>query len=253
MPENEIDKFFGDLPSEDKELADIFDEGKEGDAEKANGRKPEEGDGEERPRTMRQNKRLEKQLQWERENRIAAEARAAALAEKVVVADTGIDPDLVRMYGPENTEAARIHQNLLAKYAKQAEEQALQRFQQSAATERAEAQRIRSVIEGHIEDIEEEYGVDLSSGSPKANRERERFLGLIEKLSPKDEDGNVENFVDFAETWELYQSRQDKLSDNTQRKEIAARTMQKSGTTTQTTQRVPTPGFDGWKTDLGLQ
>lgn len=254
MPENEIDKFFGDLPSEDKKLADIFDEGsKETDSEKGTGggTSEEEGDAPKNRRERRENK----QLQWEREQRIRLEAQLEerTRADALRTTDPTLDERLIRMYGPDNIEAAKLHGALLNDYAKQAEDRALERFQAMSKAQQEEENRYREVIESQIEDIEEEYDVDLSSGSAKANRQRREFLELVQKLSPKDANGVVTDYADFGGVWEEYQVRADKPADASRAKEIAARSMQKSGTGTQTQTRQLTPGFDGWKTDLGLQ
>lgn len=257
MPEakSEVDSFFDGLPTEDKKIADIFGpsdgsiEGaiKASEEEEPAGGKSEEDD---EPRKNRRHRRLEAQLQNEREEKATLAARIAALENAPKSAPDDVDPRLVRMYGADNIEAAKLHQELLNDAESRAEERALTRMKSSQAEEAAQEREYQTFITGELEAIEDAFDVDLTSNAPAARKTRSEFLDLVEKLSPKDAGGDVVGFADFESTWDVYQSRK-KEAPASRAKEVAARTMQKSGNPAPA-QQAPTPGFDGWKKDLGL-
>lgn len=248
---NEVDKFFEGLPQEENQpVADIFGETQGPVAQTAE--TPAEGD---EPRKNRRHRRLEQQLEKEREARIAAEARAAGYADarqESQESNSQIDERLLRMYGADGMEAAKLHSDLLNDYATKAEERAMQRFEAQQQQSRQEEAQATEFIDAELEAIEDEYGVDVTSDAPAARKARREFLTLVEKLSPKDSEGKVTDFADFDEAWEVFQSTQKKPDTTSDRaKEIAGRTMENSGNT-RNAPRTPTAGFDGWKTDFGL-
>lgn len=245
---DEIEKLFNDLPTEDKALADIFQTETTPVVETGSEEVPAKDD---EPRKNRRHRRLEQQLAEEREARIRAEALAQGRAEGRPSTDAATDPRLVAMYG-ENTEAIRLHAELLNDFAAKAKEQALNEFRSSVAEEQAQQKKFESYIDRELESIEDEFDVDITSDSPAARKMRHELKDLVEKLSPKDEDGNLTGYADFKETFEVYQSRREKANAGTDRaKEIAARTMQKPGNTVPAPQ-APTPGFRGWMSDYKI-
>lgn len=251
----EIEKFFGDLPSEDQQPADIFGEDIP-EAPKA----PEEGAGEEgapakddEPRKNRRHRRLEQQLQVEREARIRAEALAAARAELPARGEESIDERLVRLYGAENVEAQRLTQAVIDDAVSKAEERAIARMRKEADEAAQEQTQFEAYIDSELEAIEDEHNVDLTSDAPAARKARREFKELVQKLSPKDENGYVKDFADFQEVWDIYQNQKavEKPDSASRAKEIAARTMQKSGGAA-ATPPTPTPGFRGWMRDFNV-
>lgn len=255
MP-NEIENFFGDLPAQDKQLADVFsEETTEEDAtEKVEAEEtPEKGD---EPRKNRRHRRLEAQLEKERVARIEAEARAKAYEEarNATRDTTSIDERLVRLYGEDNAEAARLHMELLRDYGTQAKKEALDEFREERAKAKREQEEFEAVIDTELESIEDEFDVDVTSDAPAARKARREFLELVQKLSPKDNSGEIISYADFHATWELYQARKEKAAatDTDRAKEVAARTMQKT-TAGQTAPKQPTPGFRGWQKDFNIK
>lgn len=251
-----VDDFFKNLPTEDQAVADIFDEGKEVEApadaatEKVEAENTPENGAE--SRKNRRHRRLEKQLEDEKAARIAAEARAQALSGvRNTAKDETIDERLVRLYGADNEEAQRLHMELLRDFATKGKEEALREMEERQASKLKEQAEFESLIDTELEAIEDEFDVDVTSDAPAARKARREFLELVQKLSPKDQSGTITAYADFQETWELYQARAPKPADATRSKELAARTMTKSGTG-QPTPKEPTPGFRGWMKDLHI-
>lgn len=266
---NEVDKFFAGLPSTDKRTADVFGDTPAVEKEETEENDPEKGateDGEsengEPVRKNRQHRRAESR-KWEerlteKEREIIAREARIEERERARVAalenDPNVDPLLVQMYG-DNTDAIRLHQQLLAKSTKDAEDRAFQRYQESAAEEKRQRQKFESEVLEGLESIEDVYDVELTSDSPRAKKTRSEFLGLIEKLSPKNTDGDIIAYVDFDSAWNIYSATRSKDAQKTETttraKEIAAQTMTKA-TTGVNAPKAVTPGFDGWKKDFNV-
>lgn len=174
--------------------------------------------------------------------------------------DTANDSDVpyewLAMYGDnEDTRKAwKFQEKLLNDYKTQARQEALDAFRSEQERERAETEQAEEFIDNSLEELEESYGIDLTSKAPAARKARTEFLDLVQRLSPKDTDGNITSYVDFNEAFELYQSRKQVSSPETSRKQsLASRSMAKSSD-------APAPkeeyekgmGFEGVARRLGL-
>lgn len=178
----------------------------------------------------RHERRLEAKLQAEREANIEMAARLRALHEAKEEDKTPVSPDIARIYGtdtPEAREATRILQAALEQVRTEAEENAFRRLSETQQKEIAEQREAESFIDNELEALEDEYNLDLTSDKPEARKARSEFLSLVEKLSPKDEAGNVTDYADFDEVFEIYQGSREKQP--TRAKELASRSMTKSG------------------------
>lgn len=253
---NEIDKFFGDLPSQDKKVADVFNDKPNPEEGTKNDEPKEETAEQTEVRKNRRHRRLEEQLQRERESNIALNERLKTLAEvdRTIKETSGeIDPRLIRVFGTtdEAKEIARHFTEILAETKESAREEALREIENQQAMLQEEQKGYESQIDSELESLEEEFGVDLTSDTPQARKTRREFLEMVQALSPKDEDGTITGYADFGSTFELYQGSRSK-PDNTRQKEIADKTMQRSGQNGGGNVTKITPGFDGWRTDYGL-
>lgn len=234
--ENVLDDFEADFPKAD-DTTDPF-------AETTEAPKKDETDPEEVPedRKNRRHRRLEEKLNAEREANIALTERVKVLSEvdkfKRESGESGID--LSKIYGsetPEAREATRILQEAFKKTAQEAEQNALARFE----AKQAEALKAQKEAEGFItqelEALEDEFNVDLTSNAPAARKARSQVLALVEKMSPKDSDGNIKDYGDFSTAFEVYQERTKR--DSSRQKGVAARSMVRSGGSQQTVTSKP--------------
>ena len=72
-----------------------------------------------------------------------------------------------------------------------AEERAYQRIvAEREAENRLEKETTRH-LETSIEDIEDEYNVDLTSSDPVARKQKKDFLDFVESIAPRDNEGNI--------------------------------------------------------------
>lgn len=262
---NEIDKFFSDLPSEDKQVADVFDEKKQPEISE---KKPDvvETEDEGDVRKNRRHRRLEEQLQRERESNIALNERVKALAEAREYAaknvnSSDVDPRLVEVFGNTEVgkEVAKRLEDVLSERDKRTREETLQEIENRQIEAQREQQEYEAFIDSKLESLEDQYNIDLTSSSPRAKRARNEFLGMIEKLSPKDQDGTLLGYADFESTFEIYQGQQNTQDQerttevSNRQKEIASRSMQKSGQNSGGNTQQATPGFRGWMKDYNIQ
>lgn len=254
---NEVDKLFEGLPDDQpkKEGEDIF-----GDTEVKPA--PEEGNNKDKteddePRKNRRHRRLEAQLQQEREARIAAEARADAVSESQrFSSDEGeVDERFLRIYGdtPETRQAWKLQQDILNDYKQEAKQEAIREIEERDENVKRQTREYESFIDDELEGIEDEFDVDVTSDAPAARKARREFLEMVQQASPKDEDGTITGYADFSAVWEFYQTKKSTEKQNSNRnKDISSRSMEKSSGAPKPGQNKITPGFDGWRKDYGV-
>lgn len=155
--------------------------------------------------------------------------------KKEVTSDYGSNPpaEWTMAYGDNDQakQAWNLQQKLLAEAEERAENRALSKFQESLQEEKHAQKQFESYISDSLENLEDEYGIDLTSNSPKAKKERAEFLDLVGKLSPKDSEGNVTGYADFNESFNIYQSIKVKQAPSevtNEKKQLASRSMARS-------------------------
>lgn len=249
--ESEVDKFFENLPTKDNAAADIFDERPKAEAEPA-------ADGEDEPdgRKNRRHRRLEEKLQQERDANIALTERIKVLSEQKESSresrSAEVSPDLVKVFGDTDAgrEIARIMEKREEDILSRAEERALERLMSAQGEEEKEVKRHEASIESKIEELEDRHGIDMSSGTRAANHARSEYLSLVSSLSPKDDEGNITSYADFDSAFDVYQRTRDK-PDASRNKELASRTMQKSGSVNP--QRTADDAGKRWLRSIGIK
>ncbi len=122
-----------------------------------------------------------------------------------------------------------MQESLLNRYKQDAKEEALQELSNQRDREAKEQKDYESYIDAQLEALEDDHNVDLTSDAPAARKARRELLELVEKLSPKNEDGEITGFADFGTSWDVYSERRQKSTSVQQKKEIAAQTMNRSG------------------------
>lgn len=249
-----VDEFFKDLPSEDKKGQDIFDEKKEKPEKSSEASEKEEEEVVPDSLKNRQHRRLEAKLQKERESNIALAERVAILSEQDRFAkDVEIDPRIARMFDTTDVgkENAKTLATVLSDMTAKAKDQALQEIENKQVQEQSERRKHEEFIDNQLEAIEDEFNVDVTSDAPAARKARREFLEMVNNLSPKDQDGELTDYADFRSTFELYKDKSVEKVDNTRQKEIASRSMQKSGSSS-SGEKAITPGFRGWERDYNI-
>lgn len=258
--QSEVDKFFGDLPSEDKKVADVFEDKKP--EPKVPEKDEEEGleEDESEVRKNRRHRRLEEQLQKERDSNIALNERIKVLSEvsqfkKSISTDDSIDPRLVEIFGPtdEGKKIAKHLSEILEEKTEIAREKAIQEMEERQSRVIQEQKQYESLIDSELEALEDKHNIDLTSDSPQARKARREFLEMVQNLSPKDEDGTITGYADFDSTFDLYRQTRERPQSNDRQKEIASRSMQRSGGTTGQPQYEGPMSFDRAREQINKQ
>lgn len=180
----------------------------------------------------RRHRKLQERLQAEREANIAMAARLEAISDAHNArTDEAADylKAVERIYGtdsPEKLEATEILKTALKGAVEDAEARALERFRAEQRDEAEAQSREEARLDSMLEEIEDTYEVDLTS--PQAAQLRQRFFARLEKLSPKDNDGNIVEFADHHAIWEDLASQLSKRQE-TRAKDIASRSLTSSG------------------------
>lgn len=257
-PKDALDEFNEDFPKGD-ESVDPFAETR---TEKTVPEKEETTEEDDvakiKERDNREAKRAKRALQAEREANIALTERIKVLSEvQKFNQETGsskeLASDITRIYGndtPEAREASRILKEALDRNLEQAEERALRRLQEVREAEVVAQKEAESFIDNELAALEDEYDVDLTSDSPAGRKHRREFLELVQKASPKDQDGNIKEYADFSEIFEIYQSRLEK-PDNSRQRQVASRSMTRSGSSS-TQKSVEQTSNEQWLKDRGI-
>lgn len=179
----------------------------------------------------RRERRLSEKLQAEREANIDLNARLQTISEakKAVGEEADYLKKVERIYGnntPEAKEATEILKEVLRDVhqsaRREALEESLQKFNEQRDSEAKETAKEEQNLEEMLENLEDEHNADFSDTNT-----RKGFLTLLERLSPKDKDGNIVEYADPETTWEIYESRNQKSN---RAKELSSRSMTRSGT-----------------------
>jgi DNA gyrase/topoisomerase IV subunit A len=247
---SEQEKFLSELPGEQQ--SDPFAQfetpltPEEGQASEAKKEEPQE-EGEER--FNRRERRLMAKLQAERESSIALAARLEALSEAQKFRSETQPSEYVqqveRIYGtnsPEAKEATELLARALQGVETKATEKALEAFRAEQAKAQQAVKNEESRLETMVEEIEDQYGVTLDKATQK------EFFQRLEKLSPKDSEGNVVAYADHHAVWEDLQSR--KPSTTNRAKDIASRSMARTGAPAST--KDADNAHEKWLSDNGI-
>lgn len=200
--------------------------------------KPEGNEDAENLRNRRE-RRLASKLQAERESSIALAARLEAITEAQRAAREGGEADdflkgVERIYGtetPEATAATELLKSTLKSVADTATSRALEQFREEQRKASEAVSQEEQNLDSMLEELEDDTGIDLTS--EKADSTRKGFLTLLEKMSPKDSDGNIIQFADAHAVWEVYAEKIQKKPD-TRLKNLADRSMVQTGASADT-------------------
>lgn len=228
---NEQEKFLKDLEPRENGKVDNFEEPLNAESTETK-KEPvtDPDDPEIQPESVkdRRHKRLEAKLQAEREANIALAARLETVSEaKKSTSGDATDhlKSIERIYGtdsPEAVAATELLKNAFMGVQKKATDDALEIFRKEQREAVEATKKEEQELDSMIEEIEDEYNIDLTS--PKSEELRKGFFKRLEKLSPKDSEGNILHYADHHAVWEDYQSKLPKKTEN-RAKDLSDRSM----------------------------
>lgn len=243
--ENELDDFLGNVNndfSQDKENPlDV--EGTEKHSEKTT----QEVEEKEEKLPFNKDPKVQRFIEKELSKRLAGiEERINQVSSK---GDTEDEDDYyVRLIGNDTPEKIAFIKEAKAREERQiqlSEERAYQRLISERDREEAQEREVEDMLANSIDEIEEEFNIDLTSKDPVAKKTRVDFLKYVEKIAPKDEDGEIVYLPDMRSTFETFQELRKKASTNERAKDLASRGTTRSGDVTNTpSQRITFDNID---------
>ncbi len=110
----------------------------------------------------------------------------------------------------------------------QAEERAFNRLTQEQQEAVRADQEAEEELEAGFEAVEETFDVDITSNSPTAKKTRQEFVTFIEKIAPKDANGDITDYPDIPAAWETFSEMKKATAQPSRAKELASRSMARS-------------------------
>ncbi len=161
--------------------------------------------------------------------------------EKFIKETVGEDDDeltdvLTRMIGndtPEKVAVLKDFKKALGNVEARGAQKAMSQFQAEQQRIVQEDAKAQAALTQGFEDIEDEYGVDITSSSPVAKKTRNDFIDFVKRIAPKNSQGIVTEFPDFSEAFQIFQdTKKADKPNNSRAKELANRGMARSSATT---------------------
>lgn len=228
MEKNQAEEaFLKDLPSQD---TIVKDDSQLLGGEVKTGQEPAKEDDSPRNRRekrfVREMEEVRRQSQEDREARIRAEERAAAIMELGKRAESSSDPDEMKFYGdtPEGKFAKAFLEKKFQETKEQAKLAALEEIRQEREAVSQEEVKDSNDIDTGFSRVEDAFDVDLSGTTAESKKLRNGFIDFLEGLT-------TDSFPDFEKSFEIYQQLNTaKPRESTQRsKALADRSMTSTG------------------------
>lgn len=141
------------------------------------------------------------------------------------------DDFFTRLIGDDTPEKVALVKEYKAREARildQAEERAFNRLTKEQKAQIESEKQDIAELENAFETIEENYGVDISSNTTSAKKTRQEFVSFVERIAPKDKNGEISEYPDMASAWETFQDIQKSKQTPSRAKELASRSMARS-------------------------
>ena len=165
---------------------------------------------------------------------------------------SSVPSEWVAMYGDDerSLKAWEYNQSILSREIEKAKEDLLKSIEQKEYSQKQRESEVNNFIEESIESIEEENNISLSK------KDRSEFLDLVQRLSPKNEDGDIVSFADFGTSFEIFKQIKSKgAPSNSVNKALASRSASSNTSSeikTEPKGYVSGMGANGIRSALGL-
>lgn len=219
--------------------------------------KEEEPVEDEEPAKNRAYRRLEKRYQQERDSGIAMAERIKVLSEvdkfkedisasdyKKLLEPIFGNVDEKGNYDPKRELATKNLIQAFEGMKESAKKELLAEFESRTSEETTAQKEADGEVSEMLEHVEDDYGLDMSNDAVRSG-----FITLMEKMSPKYNDGNIKEFADPDAVAEAYKALQRRGGSN-RAKELADRSMTRSGESQPS--KLPQNAIDRYMEDNGL-
>lgn len=132
---------------------------------------------------------------------------------------------------PEKELGVRNLRKVLLGIKDEARNEALESFQAREEQAKQAEREASQMLNESLESLEETYSIDLTSNAPLARKTRTEFLTFVQRIAPKNGNGEITQYPDFHEAFDVFQeTRRNSATtqQNTRAKDIAARSMSRS-------------------------
>lgn len=127
---------------------------------------------------------------------------------------------------PEKRRAVQALRDRLDEGTRKITEWEQQQHQAEIADKEAEEE-----LETAFENIEEQFDVDITSNTATARKTRQEFVTFVEKIAPKDRNGDIVDYPDMISAFETFTDMKKATAQPSRAKELASRSMQRSAET----------------------
>jgi hypothetical protein len=171
----------------------------------------------------RRERRLMQKLEAERESAQFLAAKLEAMTgAKATMEEADYLKGIERIYGTDSPEA-QMATELLTKAIlgarDDAETRAYERFMESQTSEVRAVQEAEMELDDIIDEIQDVYGVALTEAQEAS------YFELMQRMSPKDRDGDVVGLADPHAVWEVFSERSTRSSYGNRSKQLASRSL----------------------------
>lgn len=196
---------------------------------------------EEKPLPFNKDSKVQKFIEKEISKRLA-DLKPMETVQKVIEekGEDKVTDVLTRLIGndtPEKLAMVREFKSILGDLKGEARSEALaeieSRNQAQVQADMAAEQELKDAFDF----IEENYSVDLSSNAPTAKKVRQEFVSFVERIAPKDRNGNIVDYPDMTSAWETFSEMKKATAPVSRAKELASRSMSRSAEATSAPQK----------------
>ena len=169
--------------------------------------------------------------------------------------DDKVTDVLVRLIGndtPEKAQMVKEFKDILGNLKGEARAEALAEIESRQNASIQADKEAEEELENAFDNIEETYDVDITSNSPLAVKTRKEFVSFVERIAPKDRNGDIVDYPDMTSAWETFSEIKKATSTPSRAKELASRGMSRSAeTSTKSQERVDWNTVDSFLETLG--
>lgn len=146
--------------------------------------------------------------------------------------ETIVDDDYyARLIGNDTPEKVAMIREAVARDERMLQEAEERAFDRLSAVEQQEVQADQEAeeeLEDAFESIEETFDVDITSNNAIATRTRHEFVSFVERIAPKDRNGDIVDYPDMVQAFETFSDLRKSTATPSRAKELASRSMARS-------------------------
>lgn len=150
--------------------------------------------------------------------------------------DDKVSDVLTRLIGndtPEKVSMVKEFKDILGNLKGEARAEALAEIESRQNAEVQADQEAEQELESAFENIEEQFDVDITSNNALARKTRQEFVSFVEKIAPKDRNGDIVDYPDMTSAWETFSEIKKSTAQPNRAKELASRGMSSSRSATE--------------------